>query len=109
LPIDRFTGIGLDAINKPNKNFYKTLIMTSTNIVGDIIAVFLLHWLFPSLSMMTILIFISIGSIGFEIIGVVFGIYYLNKEIPLRFFTIFTEGFVVYKDLYKKALAFIKK
>jgi len=109
LPIDRFTGIGLDAVNKPDKNFYKTLIMTSTNIVGDIIAVFLLHWLFPSLSVITILIFISIGSIGFEVIGVIFGIYYLNKEIPLKFFTIFTEGFVVYKDLYKKALDFIKK
>lgn len=109
LPIDRFTGIGLDAINKPNKNFYKTLIMTSTNIVGDIIAVFLLHWLFPSLSMMTILIFISIGSIGFEITGVVFGFYYLNKEIPLRFLSIFTEGFVVYKELYQKAVAFIRK
>jgi len=109
LPVDRFTGIGLDSINKPDKNFYKTLIMTSTNIVGDLIAVFLLHWLFPSLSVITILIFISIGSIGFEIIGVVFGFYYLNKEIPLRFLSIFTEGLVVYKDLYEKALIFFKK
>jgi len=109
LPIDRFTGIGLDAINKPDKNFYKTLIMTSTNIIGDIIAVFVIHWLFPTLSLMTILIFISIGSIGFEVIGVIFGIYYLNKEIPLKFFSIFTEGFVVYKDLYQKALTFLKK
>ncbi|MBE0646839.1 MAG: oligosaccharide flippase family protein [Bacteroidales bacterium] len=109
LPIDRFTGIGLDAINKPDKNFYKTLIMTSTNIVGDLIAVFLVHWLFPSLSMVTILIFISIGSIGFEIMGVVFGFYYLNKEVPLKFFSIFTEGLVVYRDLYQKALEFIRK
>lgn len=109
LPIDRFTGIGLDAINKPDKNFYKTLIMTTTNIIGDLIAVFFLHWLFPSLSVITILIFISIGSIGFEVVGVVFGIYYLNKEIPLRFFSIFTEGLVVYKDLYEKALTFLKR
>jgi len=83
--------------------------MTSTNIIGDIIAVFVIHWLFPTLSLMTILIFISIGSIGFEVIGVIFGIYYLNKEIPLKFFSIFTEGFVVYKDLYQKALTFLKK
>ena len=109
VPIDRFTGIALDALNKPNKNFYKTLIMTSTNIVGDIIAVFLIHWLFPSLSVMTILIFISIGSIGFEIMGIIFGIYYLKQEMPLKFFTIFTEGIVVYKDLYQKLVSYLKR
>ena len=109
LPIDRFTGIGLDAINKPNKNFYKTMIMTSSNIIGDIIAVFALHALFPSLSLITILIFIAIGSIGFELVGVVAGFYYLNKEIPIQLRYIFTEGIMFYKDLYAKGRVFLKK
>jgi O-antigen/teichoic acid export membrane protein len=100
LPIDRFTGIGLDSINKPDKNFLKTMIMMSANIIGDIIAVFLIHFLFPSLSMVTILIFVSIGSIAFQLIGLTTGFYLLNKEIPLKFSLIFTEGWLFYKELY---------
>jgi O-antigen/teichoic acid export membrane protein len=41
LPIDRMTGIGLDAINKPNINFLKVLYMVIANIVGDLIAIFI--------------------------------------------------------------------
>ena len=41
LPIDRMTGIGLDAINKPNINALKVLFMVVANIVGDLVAVFL--------------------------------------------------------------------
>lgn len=105
LPIDRFTGIGLDAMNKPNKNFYKTIIMTGTNIIGDVVAVFLLHWLFPSLPVITLLIFISIGSIGFIIIGIYVGFYYLRQDIPLNLKGIFTEGIEFYKEMYKKTRA----
>lgn len=100
LPIDRFTGIGLDSINKPNKNFLKTMIMMTANIVGDVIAVFLIHALFPSFSVVTILIFVSIGSIGFQLIGLTTGFYLLNKEIPLQFKFIFTEGWLFYKQIY---------
>jgi O-antigen/teichoic acid export membrane protein len=102
LPIDRFTGIGLDSINKPNKNFLKTMIMMTANIVGDIIAIFLMHAMFPSLSMITILIFVSIGSIGFQLIGLTTGFYLLNKELPLQFKYIFIEGWNFYKEIYQK-------
>jgi len=40
LPIDRFTGVLLDSINRPKLNLYKVIFMTISNIVIDIIAVF---------------------------------------------------------------------
>jgi O-antigen/teichoic acid export membrane protein len=43
LPINRMTGIGLDALQKPDKNFYKVLIMAIINIVADILAIYLTH------------------------------------------------------------------
>jgi len=109
LPIDRFTGISLDAINKPDKNFYKTMIMTTTNIIGDILAVFVVHAIFPEISMMTILILISIGSIGFELIGLITGFIFLNREIPLKFRLIFSEGISFYKEMYAKGMTWLKK
>lgn len=102
LPIDRFTGIALDSLNKPNKNFYKTITMTTANIIGDIIAVFVLRAVFPSLSMATILICVSIGSIGFEIIGLTLGMFLLKREVNTRYGPVFREGIVFYKELYQK-------
>jgi O-antigen/teichoic acid export membrane protein len=101
LPIDRFTGIGLDSINKPGLNFLKTMIMTTVNIIGDIIAVFLLPVIFPTISMMTVLIFVSVGSILFQMIGLMTGFYLLNKQIGrLSFSAIFIEGIAFYKEIY---------
>ncbi len=102
LAIDRFTGISLDALNKPDKNFYKTIAMTSANIVGDLIAVFVIHAIFPELSVVFILICVSIGTIGFEIVGMALGMYFLNKEITVKYAPIFREGFLFYKELYLK-------
>ncbi|MFH1161099.1 MAG: oligosaccharide flippase family protein [bacterium] len=104
LPIDRFTGIALDSLNKPNKNFYKTITMTTANVIGDVIAVFLIHALFPSISVVSILIFVSIGSIGFEIIGLTFGMFLLKQQVGTKYRPIFKEGILFYKDLYNKFL-----
>ena len=40
LPIERMTGIGLDSVNRPDRNFQKVLYMTIANVIGDLIAVF---------------------------------------------------------------------
>jgi len=100
LPIDRFTGIALDSLNKPDKNFYKTITMTTANVIGDVIAVFLLHAWFPSLSVAALLIFVSVGSIGFEIVGLTLGMHLLKKEVKTKYRPIFTEGIGFYKELY---------
>ncbi len=39
LPANRMTGIGLDALQKPDKNFKKVLVMAVINIVGDVMAI----------------------------------------------------------------------
>ena len=43
LPTDRLTGISLDALQRPGKNFQKVTIMALVNIVGDILAITLTH------------------------------------------------------------------
>jgi len=86
LPIDRLTGVGLDSVNKPKKNFYKIIFMVLANIIGDLIAVFVFE------SIMAV----AVVTIIFTLIGVVMGYYYLNKELKLRFKLIFIEGWKVY-------------
>lgn len=89
LPIDRFTGVALDSINKPKFNFYKVIIMASANIVGDLIAVFV----FESLEA------VAIVTVVFTLIGILAGYYYLNKEIKIEFKRIFTESISLVKNI----------
>lgn len=90
LPIDRLTGVGLDSINKPKKNFYKIIFMVVANIIGDLIAVFV----FKSL------LGVALATVIFTVIGVIVGYYYLDKEISLNHKLIWIEGWNVYKDKY---------
>lgn len=43
LPLDRMTGISLDAMQRPDKNFTKVLIMASVNLVADLLAITFTH------------------------------------------------------------------
>ena len=94
LPIDRMTGVGLDSINKPDKNMIKVGFMVVANIIGDLVAVFI----FKSL------IAVAIASVIFTIIGVIIGFYFLDRELHLRQAKIFSSGIDFYKDLYRKAI-----
>lgn len=92
LPIDRMTGVGLDSINMPGKNFIKVLVMVIANVIGDLIAVFL----FKSLEL------VAVGSILFTILGVWVGYYFIDKQLGLKFNRIFSSGFEFYKTMYLK-------
>ena len=92
LPIDRMTGISLDSINKPGKNFIKVCFMVTTNIIGDLIAVYI----FKSL------LLVAIASILFTIIGVWVGFYFLDNELQLDKFRLFSSGLEFYKSMYQK-------
>lgn len=92
LPIERMTGVGLDSINFPSKNFQKVMYMVITNIIGDLIAVFV----FKSLEA------VAIGSVIFTVFGVWLGYYFLNKHLGLDQKKIFSCGLIFYKKLYKK-------
>jgi len=102
MPLDRFTGVALDSLNRPEKNFQKVMAMTSANILGDIFAVFGLHYLFPSMPPITILFYVAVASIVFSVIGMFIGYYFLKKEIDISFSSIFSAGIIFFKDLNKR-------
>lgn len=89
LPLDRFTGVGLDAINKPKQNFYKVVFMVVANIVGDLIAVFVFQSVF----------YVALITILMTFVGIVVGYYYFNKEVKLSIPKIFTEGFSFLRNI----------
>jgi O-antigen/teichoic acid export membrane protein len=92
LPIDRMTGVGLDSINKPDKNLIKVIFMVVANVIGDLIAVFI----FKSL------IAVAIASIIFTILGVLIGFYFLEREIHIDHRKILSSGIEFYRDMYMK-------
>jgi O-antigen/teichoic acid export membrane protein len=92
LPIDRMTGVGLDSINRPDRNFIKVLIMVIANVIGDLIAIFV----FKSLPM------VAVASIIFTAVGVWVGYRFLDKELHIQQKLVFTSGIVFYKDMYSK-------
>ena len=83
LPIDRFTGVALDSVNKPNLNFYKVLAMALVNIIGDLISVFY----FKSI------LGVALVTIVMTIVGVFVGLFQFNKEVPFRIGQVFIVGF----------------
>lgn len=82
LPMDRFNGIVLDAINKPKINFYKVLAMAITNVLGDIIAVFV----FESLIM------VAVVTVIFTTAGLFLGWYYVSRYLPINPTSMFIES-----------------
>ncbi len=98
LPIDRFTGVALDSLNKPKKNFYKIIYMAAANIIGDFIAVFGMHALFPDLQVEYLLLFVAIASIIFTIIGLIIGFNFLKKEVDVSYRQILISGVYFYKE-----------
>jgi O-antigen/teichoic acid export membrane protein len=92
LPLDRMTGVALDSINCPEKNFIKVMYMVLANVIGDLIAVFL----FQSLPL------VAVASILFTLLGVLVGYHYLTKELHLTYTHIFTEGLHFYKTMFLK-------
>lgn len=92
LPIDRMTGIGLDSINKPHINAIKVFVMVVANVIGNIIAIFV----FKSL------ILVAVSSILFTLVGILMGMYFLDKELSLTYKEIFCSGLSFYKKIINK-------
>ena len=88
-PIDRFTGVTLDIIHKPQVNFQKVIIMLITNLVVTYVGV---------------LIFKNVyGLVYFSPIvllsGILYGYYTLNKYMPHTFKDILLTGWFEIKTL----------
>jgi O-antigen/teichoic acid export membrane protein len=82
LPLDRFSGISLDAINKPNLNMIKVFFMASANIVGDIIAIAF----FKSLEAVAMVTIVNV------LVGVLVGNWYLKRELGIKVRHIYPAG-----------------
>jgi len=87
LPLDKFSGVMLDTINKPNLNFYKVMIQLAVNIIGDYLG---------------ILVFGNLESVAFVstatfVAGMAFGYYQLNKQMGIRFSNVISFGWYEFK------------
>ena len=132
MSLDKFAGITLDSINRPQKNFYKVVYMAAANIFGDIFAIFYsskfliffsvliftihpgfnLYHIFNSdfqFSMIAILEMVAVVTILFTIIGIVIGLYYLNKEIKIELRLILVEGWIFFKSIISDVLGVFRK
>ncbi len=94
LPLDRFTGVGLDAINRPKHNFYKVVFMVLANIIGDLIAVYYFHSIF----------YVAVITIVMTFVGIFVGYHFFNKEVKLSVYKIFTEGGAFLMNLKKNLI-----
>jgi O-antigen/teichoic acid export membrane protein len=94
LPMDRFSGITLDAINRPQYNMFKVLIMAACNIIGDILVIYFWSSL-PGVAICTILNATA---------GVIVGNLLLRKELGTNVFQIFPHGWNYLKYLVKPFL-----
>ena len=74
--LDRYSGVGLDVLDRPKVNMNKVIIMLVINIVGDLLALYFfedIRWV----AFVSILTFAG---------GTLFGFRYLKDIIPFRFF-----------------------
>jgi len=93
-PLDRFTGIALDSLNRPDLNFYKIIFMVTANVIGDLIAVFV----FQNLVM------VAWVTLAFLIIGAVSGLFFTKSTAKIEFSKILPYGYQFYRYYFKKYL-----
>jgi len=86
-PIDKFSGVLLDIINKPHMNFIKVLLMLAVNIIGDIFCLKVFGNL-ESIAIVSTMTFIT---------GVLFAYYYLYKYLNLQITSVFAGGYSEFK------------
>ncbi len=79
MPLDRFCGITLDILNKPHLNFIKVIVMLSINILGDLAVIY--QW-----GTIESVAFVSIGT---YFSGVLFGWWYIHKNLKISTFALF--------------------
>jgi O-antigen/teichoic acid export membrane protein len=89
LPVDRFTGVLLDSLDRPRYNLYKVMAMTTANILVDLVAVFV----FQSL------VAVAVGTVLFTLLGIVLGLYFLRREVDVRLRHMVFESLYFFKNL----------
>lgn len=90
LPIERFSGVALDSINKPQKNFQRVTAMVLFNMAGNIIVVLLPVFFFPEIAITTLLLLMAGVSVLTIAGGGMLGYRFLHKSLQLQFTDIFS-------------------
>lgn len=84
LPLERYSGIGLDVVNQPRLNLIKVILMLAVNIAGDFAAIYL----FPNAPVAAVA-GISVLTFGS---GVLLGYRFLGKHMKFSFSGIISSG-----------------
>jgi O-antigen/teichoic acid export membrane protein len=84
MPIDRYSGVALDILNKPAFNFLKVIIMLAVNIVGDILVIYFTGKIFP-VAVVSILTFTT---------GVYLGLNFLRRFVDFTKKGLIVKGFL---------------
>jgi len=83
LPVDRFFGIALDILNKPQQNMIKVILMLVVNIAGDFIGIYLTHSIIGA----------AIASVFSFLVGVIYGYWALKRTLHFKMRDILKLGF----------------
>lgn len=89
LPIDRFFGITLDIIGKPQLNMIKVFIMLAVNVSADFAGILIFHNLYG----------VAIASIFTFFSGAIFGYWALKKHLAFSVKDIFYLGYLELMEL----------
>lgn len=82
LPLERYSGIGLDVVNQPKLNLIKVILMLGVNIVGDLVAIYY----FGTAASVAAVSVITFGS------GILLGYWLLARHMKFSFNGIVKSG-----------------
>jgi O-antigen/teichoic acid export membrane protein len=89
LPLDRFIALTTDVVNQPKINMLKTLLQLVLNVAGN----------FLSLSLIGNIYGVALASIPTVLTGFIFGVYCLNKHLPISIPGILRDSYLEGKFL----------
>jgi O-antigen/teichoic acid export membrane protein len=93
-PLDRFTGVALDVLNRPRLNLFKVLLMLTINVVGDWVGLRLCGNIYGA----------ALASLPTLLAGFVFGYLLLKQSLPLTIGGILRAGLDEGRTLLRRQL-----
>jgi O-antigen/teichoic acid export membrane protein len=94
MPLDRYTGVTLDVLNLPVKNFLKVLLMLMVKIAGNFIVIFTIGEVWA----------VAISSIFTFASGVILGVLFLKKSLDFSMKRLLRRGYAESKLFALKSL-----
>ncbi len=91
LPVDRFSGVLLDSIQKPAVNTLKVLVMAGINVLGD-------YWVLAVGGPLWMVALVSIANV---VVGIGMAIYFLKVALEIDFRYVWQRRYFLRKDKWK--------